>query len=228
MPTGSAPATDLTDGKGNSVATYSHDVFGAIRTQSGGSASEFRFTGEQRDPQLNRNLYYLRARYYDPAIGRFIGRDPLPAANLYAYVGNNPVNSVDPTGLCPNGCESRFQARTLGSIPGPPSAGECPVEPLARARCAHAFLELMYQYIEEVVRPYLSALWLAYEQVPSFSLGDILDALTSECATGDIPCTLAWVGGSRGVPLQRIASGADGAHRPFLRQSGRSSGALRS
>ena len=43
-------------------------------------------------------LYYLRARYYDPTIGRFMSQDPLPAGNPYAYVGNNPVRYVDPSG----------------------------------------------------------------------------------------------------------------------------------
>ncbi len=50
---------------------------------------------------------YLRARYYDPAIGRFLSRDPLPGAmwdpgsqNAYAYAGNNPVTRADPTGMC--------------------------------------------------------------------------------------------------------------------------------
>src|SRR5439155_18722074 len=56
------------------------------------------FTGEQRDGDSG--LYYLRARYYDPAIGRFPSHDPLPTGNLYAYAGNNPVNFVDPSGLC--------------------------------------------------------------------------------------------------------------------------------
>lgn len=49
-------------------------------------------------------LYYMRARYYDPEVGRFISEDPLGFdggdLNLYAYVGNNPVMSVDPWGLC--------------------------------------------------------------------------------------------------------------------------------
>ena len=45
-------------------------------------------------------LYFLRARYYDPEIGRFLGQDALPAANPYAYVGNNPTNLIDPSGLC--------------------------------------------------------------------------------------------------------------------------------
>ncbi len=59
----------------------------------------------------------MRARYYDPAVGRFLGRDPLsgqltqPATqNRFAYVENNPASGVDPLGLCgpldPGGCFS--------------------------------------------------------------------------------------------------------------------------
>jgi len=51
-------------------------------------------------------LHYLRARYYDPELGRFLTRDPVcgspndpQSLNRYAYVGNNPVNLTDPTGL---------------------------------------------------------------------------------------------------------------------------------
>ena len=43
---------------------------------------------------------YLRARYYDPSVGRFISEDPAKAGlNWYAYCENNPVNKIDPTGL---------------------------------------------------------------------------------------------------------------------------------
>ncbi len=48
-------------------------------------------------------LYYMRARYYDPEVGRFISEDPIGFAggdvNLYAYVSGNPINYVDPLGL---------------------------------------------------------------------------------------------------------------------------------
>jgi RHS repeat-associated protein len=61
------------------------------------------FTGRQYDPESQ--IYYYRARYYSPQIGRFISRDPLRNAeqrqgpNIYEYVWDNPVNAVDPTGL---------------------------------------------------------------------------------------------------------------------------------
>lgn len=63
------------------------------------------YTGEQRDGDSS--FYYLRARYYDPSIGRFLTGDPFRgwvasphSQNPYAYVMNNPANLTDPTGLC--------------------------------------------------------------------------------------------------------------------------------
>ncbi len=50
----------MTDGSGNVTATCAYDVFGEIRS-GGGGTNDWLFTGEQRDRQVNRNLYYLRA-----------------------------------------------------------------------------------------------------------------------------------------------------------------------
>jgi RHS repeat-associated protein len=71
---------------GNVVASYRYDEFGAIRSQTGSSANYWLFTGEQVDAS---GLQYLRARYYDQATGRFIGRDPIPFVNRYTYVRTN-------------------------------------------------------------------------------------------------------------------------------------------
>ncbi len=62
------------------------------------------FTGQLRDNEPGFNLDYFKARYYDPAMGRFLSVDPLadqyPGWTPYAYVLNNPLRYNDPTGLC--------------------------------------------------------------------------------------------------------------------------------
>ncbi len=94
---GLGSTTGLATGMGTVTDTYTYDVYGAVRTRTGTSGNEFTFTGEQTDAS---GLQYLRARSYNPATGRFVGLDPLPLMQRYAYVGGNPVNLVDPTGLC--------------------------------------------------------------------------------------------------------------------------------
>jgi RHS repeat-associated protein len=80
--------------------TYTYKPFG-ITTATGTNSNRFRFTGREWDQETG--LYYYRARYYDPATGRFLSEDPLGfdggGANFYAYVGNHPVDFVDPLGL---------------------------------------------------------------------------------------------------------------------------------
>ena len=62
--------------------------------------SGFGYTGRERDKETG--LQYNRARYYDPSTGAFIGQDPIGFAagdtNLYRYVGNGPLNLIDPYG----------------------------------------------------------------------------------------------------------------------------------
>jgi RHS repeat-associated protein len=88
---------------GQRVATYTYDAFGAVRSQTDGSGNPFTFAGEQVDGEVG--LVYLRARYYEPTVGRFINRDAFTgfadssqSLNRYVYVNNNSVNSVDPSG----------------------------------------------------------------------------------------------------------------------------------
>ena len=93
----------LTDSSGTVTATYKYDVFGAVRSSTGTGSTDFRFAGQQDDPALG--YQYLRARYYDPAIGRFISKDAFggfrggpQSQNSYAYALNSPVTHIDPTG----------------------------------------------------------------------------------------------------------------------------------
>ena len=60
----------------------------------------FQFTARENDGVAG--LYYYRARYYLPALHRFISEDPadgIDDLNLYAYVGNRPIDFIDPFGL---------------------------------------------------------------------------------------------------------------------------------
>jgi RHS repeat-associated protein len=89
--------TKLTNSAGAVVEQSSYDSFGKPVNSS---LTRYSYTGRERDPDTG--LMYYRARWYDPQTGRFISEDPIGLAggiNQYAYVGNNPLNGTDPTGL---------------------------------------------------------------------------------------------------------------------------------
>jgi len=93
----------LTDPTGAVTDTYDYDAWGNAVNATGSTPNVYRYRGEQYDPDLN--LYYLRARYFNPLAGRFLTRDPadgeieIPQTlHKYLYVGGNPVRFADPTG----------------------------------------------------------------------------------------------------------------------------------
>ena len=94
-------AVGLTDATGALKASYSYDPWGKLLVPIDplGTKNKLKFTGNALDPGTG--FYYLRARYYDPAIGRFINKDPSAAGNSYSYGANNPVLLTDPSGLLP-------------------------------------------------------------------------------------------------------------------------------
>jgi RHS repeat-associated protein len=85
------------DGTGTSTAIYTYGPFGESSLTPG---IRYGYTGQRSMAALG--LLYYKARFYSPSLGRFLQPDPIGYAddlNLYAYVGNNPVNFTDPSGL---------------------------------------------------------------------------------------------------------------------------------
>ena len=97
---GLGSTTRITDSTKKVVQRYGYDSFGQLISSVGSFDQPYTYTGRELDREMK--LYYYRARYYDPAIGRFVSRDPIGAAggiNFYRYTGGNPNNWRDPSGL---------------------------------------------------------------------------------------------------------------------------------
>ena len=92
--------------------TYRYDAFGNILKETGELSNRLTYTGQMYDGAAGQ--YYLRARFYNPAIGRFLQEDTYrgDGLNLYAYCANNPVMYYDPSGyigLCPKGKTDQYK-----------------------------------------------------------------------------------------------------------------------
>ena len=78
--------------------------FSGDETATNNPKCQFIFTGRRFDPETSNattQMYFYRARYYSPTLGRFISRDPIDydgGMNLYEYVGGGAVDAVDPSG----------------------------------------------------------------------------------------------------------------------------------
>ena len=94
----------LTDMNKAMVNQYAYTPFGTIANQIETISQPFTFVGQMGVMAEPNGFSYMRARYYDPAVRRFISEDPIGFdggdLNLYAYVGNNPIIFTDPSGLC--------------------------------------------------------------------------------------------------------------------------------
>lgn len=108
----------LTDERGIVTKTYEYDSFGNEVKPDSKDDNLFRYCGEYFDKETGE--IYLRARYYQPAVGRFLTRDtytgedddPL-SLHLYAYCANDGINYVDPDGHWRGNIHSKLTKKWL-------------------------------------------------------------------------------------------------------------------
>ncbi len=100
----------LTDTVGLVTDRYTYDAYGGTVDHQGTFGNSFQFAGEQRDSSTG--LDYLRARYYDSSLGRFVSADPFSgfmndpmSLHNYQYANSNPTRYTDPSGYFPNMAE---------------------------------------------------------------------------------------------------------------------------
>ena len=101
----------LTDGAGTASARYAYDAFGRLKSSSGPAAEANRYRFSTKPQERAAALSYYGYRYYAPSQGRWLSRDPLEeegGVNLYAMVGNDPINSLDSLGQLPIYVSSNF------------------------------------------------------------------------------------------------------------------------
>ncbi len=101
LPDGLGTTRATVDGVQAVTSTFTTEAFGNTVAQWGSSANPYRFAGAwgYRDDG-DAGLLHVGARYYDPQVGRFLSRDALRSEHPYLYCEHEPVNRVDPSGMC--------------------------------------------------------------------------------------------------------------------------------
>jgi RHS repeat-associated protein len=145
----------LVSSNGVIVAKYDYDVYGSVRDQEGQRANSFKYVAQIGHPtDEETGLIYMRARYYDPEVGRFVSEDSIgDGDNWYVYTEVNPVNQVDRTGLASTQLEVEFstvEALELAAKSGYGNSAAHAI--LGRAKELARLLQNRYNFLVEVLK----------------------------------------------------------------------------
>jgi RHS repeat-associated protein len=147
----------LADSNGNVQTSYTYDPFGNTSASGAGNANVYQYTGRENE---NNGLYYYRARYYSPLLGRFISEDPLgfvgSRPNVYAYASDDPANLLDPLGL-----ESGNLNKLVPGPDGEAASGSSSPPTILAGRYGHWWGDFWHSYFYQFENPHVCS-WGAF------------------------------------------------------------------
>ena len=118
---GHGSVRDLTDASGNITDSYDYEAFGNVINRAGSTENSYLYSGEQVDPNIG--SYYLRARYFEQNLGRFLSRDAFSGSKYdpstlhkYLYTPSDPVNHTDPSGQFFGGIGGVAMTMAIGGL----------------------------------------------------------------------------------------------------------------
>ena len=176
----------ISDSGGQYLNRYSYLPFGETMSVSETVPNAFQFVGREGVMSDGTGLHFMRARYYDPADGRFVSSDPIGiqgGIHLYRYAVNDPVDRIDPSGLNPlasalrGAARAGFRAVTRGTVYSPTSVETVFVAEEGFAQAGGRAVELLETTASSSVR--VGGTGNAIELLPFFNTANSFNPLAA-------------------------------------------------